>query len=624
MRGLSSGSGAGVSQISALHGPPLKGMTPKPAAQTGLALKATARSDALKAKLVRPAEPKPFATKHRAPPKPHVEDAIPPGWSCGLPDPNASLRALANKARYMPLRRADGARGAVYEDTPTARATVARLMENHPKASELLFLAPRGHVQALWADHLGPELTAFSQTHLATTQPEMSARETLVRRQTLAFTGIALSLVLWALLATPSLLVMLNVLFGCLYFTVGAARILAALSPMPRRVRHRPLADRMPDADLPIYSVLVPMYDEAAMVPQLIASLRALDYPADKLEIFLLAEADDQTTLQALARQTLPGHMAVIRVPPSQPRTKPKALNFALPLTRGAFLTIYDAEDRPETDQLRKAVAAFSKDTSKRGARLGCVQAALNVTNGRKSFLSQHFALEYMALFDVFLPALSGLDLPIPLGGTSNHFRRSALIKAGGWDPYNVTEDADLGIRLARLGYTTQMINSTTYEEAPTRFGTWIKQRARWFKGWWQTWLVHMRHPLRLMRELGVSGFVTFQTIMLGVLISVLIHPFFLLMTLWAMSGAGGPLYTAASGAGQVLITFNLGNFAIGYLATAMLSGTGAERRGVKHIVPVLLTIPLYWVCLSAAGFLALWELIRRPHHWNKTPHGAG
>jgi glycosyltransferase XagB len=590
----------------------------------GLGWRETARTDTLKAKLVRPFKPKSFEAKHRAPQKPAVKSAIPPGWSSALPDPDASLRALANKARYMPLRRADGARGAVYEDTPAARATVARLMENHPKASDLLFLAPRGHVQALWADHLGPDLTRFSQTHLARTQPEMSARETLVRRQTLAFAGIALGLALWALLAAPSLLVVLNVFFGGLYFTVGAARILAALSPVPRRVRYSPLAHRTAHADLPIYSVLVPMYDEAAMVPQLIVSLRALDYPTDKLEIFLLAEADDQPTLQALARQTLPGHMAVIRVPPSAPRTKPKALNYALPLTRGAFLTIYDAEDRPEPDQLRKAVAAFSKDTDKSGARLGCVQAALNVTNGRKTFLSRHFALEYMALFDVFLPALSRLDLPIPLGGTSNHFRRSALVKAGGWDPYNVTEDADLGIRLARLGYTTQMINSTTYEEAPTRFGPWIKQRARWFKGWWQTWLVHMRHPLRLMRELGAPGFLTFQTIMLGVLISVLIHPFFLLMTLWAMSGVGGPLYAAASGTGQVLITFNLGNFVIGYLATAMLSGAGADRRGVKHILPVLLTIPLYWVCLSAAGFLALWELIRRPHHWNKTPHGAG
>lgn len=167
------------------------------------------------------------------------------------------------------------------------------------------------------------------------------------------------------------------------------------------------------------------------------------------------------------------------------------------------------------------------------------------------------------------------------------------------------------------------MIDSTTFEEAPTSFKPWIKQRARWFKGWWQTWLVHMRHPIRLMHELGFGGFLVFQTIMLGVLVSVLIHPFFLGTTLWAMSGVGGPLYAAATGTGQVLITLNLVNFSLGYLSVVMLSGAGANRRSMKGIVPVLLSIPLYWICLSAAGFLALWELIRRPHHWNKTPHQA-
>jgi cellulose synthase/poly-beta-1,6-N-acetylglucosamine synthase-like glycosyltransferase len=569
-----------------------------------------------------PAHTAPKPTR-RIPPAPIGQAKMPREWTPDLPGPAARLRALVNKVRYMPLRRADGTRGAVYEDTSAARALIARLRHAYPKAAGRLFLAPRGQVQALWADAIGAELTRFSQTHLAVTRPDMSARQTLVRRQAIALAVVAGSLAVWTLLSAPSLFVLLNMLFGFLYLSVGMARILAVLTPLPRLVRYRPLADRMSDAALPAYSVLIPIYDEAAMVPQLIASMRALDYPPEKLEVLILAEADDLKTLKALAAQNLPGHMAVIRVPPSAPRTKPKALNFALPLTRGSLITIYDAEDRPERDQLRKAVATFERMGRKRGKTLGCVQAALNVTNGRRNFLTGHFALEYMALFDAFLPALSRFDLPIPLGGTSNHFRRSALIEAGGWDPYNVTEDADLGIRLARLGYTTQMIASTTFEEAPIRFRPWIKQRARWFKGWWQTWLVHMRHPLRLTHELGLAGFLAFQTIMLGVLISVLIHPFFLAATLWAVSGVGGPLYAAATGTGQVLITVNIANFVLGYLAAALLSGVGAERRGVKAVVPVLLSIPIYWVCLSAAGFLALWELVRRPHHWNKTPHGA-
>lgn len=548
---------------------------------------------------------------------------IPSGWQPDLLGQTERLRALVNKVRYMPLRRADGVRGAVYEDTPSARSIIARLRQAHPKAADLLFLAPRGTVQAMWADALGADLTAFSQNHLAHTQPNMSARETLVRSQAIALVALAIGFALWAALAAPSLFMLLNGVFGALYFSVGMARILAVLTPMPRLVRYQPLANRTPDEALPMFSVLIPIYDEAAMVPQLIDSMVALDYPAAKLEILILAEADDSATLLALAKQDLPDHMAVIRVPPSKPRTKPKALNFALPLTRGAFITIYDAEDRPERDQLRKAVAMFEAAKGKRVPKLGCVQAALHVTNGRANFLTQHFALEYMALFDAFLPAFSRFNLPIPLGGTSNHFHRSALIEAGGWDPYNVTEDADLGIRLARLGYATHMIASTTFEEAPTGFKPWIKQRARWFKGWWQTWLVHMRHPLRLLHELGLGGFLAFQTIMLGVLVSVLIHPFFLLATLWALSGMGGPLYAAATGTGQVLIMVNLVNFSLGYVSVVLLSGAGANRRGMKQIVPVLLSIPLYWICLSAAGFLALWELIRRPHHWNKTPHEA-
>ncbi len=368
---------------------------------------------------------------------------------------------------------------------------------------------------------------------------------------------------------------------------------------------------------------MIPLYDEAAVIPQLVASLKALDYPADKLDILILLEGDDVSSQNALAQQDLPDHMAVIVVPPSKPRTKPKALMFALPLTRGTFVTVYDAEDRPEPNQLRKAVAAFATGSSHHRDALGCVQASLNITNGQNSFLTRHFALEYMALFDALLPALTKLGLPIPLGGTSNHFRRDALVRSGGWDPYNVTEDADLGIRLARLGYATKMIASTTYENAPTQFRPWIKQRSRWFKGWWQTWLVHMRAPLRLLSDLGLVGFLAFQIIMLGVLVSVLIHPVFLLAALGVLSGLIGPFYGGAPASEQVFMTLNLTNLTLGYLAAIALAMVGAERRNTRVGFGVLCTIPAYWICLSAAGILALWELICRPHHWHKTPHTA-
>lgn len=556
--------------------------------------------------------------------KPVVPPAVqesPSGWRPMLPKGTHDLRGALSALRFVPLRHDDGRRGALYEDTPQSRALFGRLKASNPLAARHMALASRGTVQRLWAQILAGSLTEFACLHLRRDQPEMSAHARLDRRQARFLCALLVITLIWGALAWPGLLVMLNILFASLYLTTGMARITAVMTPLPRSVHQRRKLPRVPDEELPAYSVLVPLYDEAAMVPHLLHAMSSLDYPVEKLDILFLAEADDAATLAALKARRLPGHMAVIAVPPSMPRTKPKALNFALPLTRGTLVTIFDAEDRPEPDQLRKAVAAFGSGPKRRTQKLGCVQAALAITNASDSFFTRHFALEYMALFDAFLPALAQLNLPIPLGGTSNHFRREALIKAGGWDPYNVTEDADLGIRLARLGYTTQMIASTTYEEAPATFRLWVRQRARWFKGWWQTWLVHMRHPLHLMHDLGLAGFVTVQIVLLGVLISVLIHPFFLLAALIAASGMGS---TAVGGSGPILLSVNVANFVLGYAAAVALAGVGAERRGVGGIVPVLATIPLYWVCLSAAGFLALWELIRRPHHWAKTPHGLG
>jgi glycosyltransferase XagB len=545
----------------------------------------------------------------------------PSGWRPMLPKGTRDLRGALSALRFIPLRHDDGRRGALYEDTPQSRALFGRLKASNPLTARHMALASRGTVQRLWAQTLAAPLTDFACFHLLKHQPQMSAQVILDQRQIRVFCALLIIAMIWATFTWSSLLVMLNIVFAFLYLTTGMARITAVMTPLPRSVYQRRKLPRVPNEDLPAYSVLVPLYDEAAMVPHLLHAMSSLDYPVDKLDVLFLAEADDAATLAAFRALRLPDHMAVIAVPPSKPRTKPKALNFALPLTRGKFVTIFDAEDRPEPDQLRKAVAAFENGPKRRTEKLGCVQAALNISNSSDSFFTRHFALEYMALFDAFLPALAQLNLPIPLGGTSNHFRRDALIKAGGWDPYNVTEDADLGIRLARMGYTTQMIASTTYEEAPASYQLWVRQRARWFKGWWQTWLVHMRHPLRLMHDLGVAGFVTIQVVLLGVLISVLIHPFFLLAAVIAASGVSG---AAMGGSGPILLSVNVANFVLGYAAAVALAGVGAERRGVGGIVPVLATIPLYWVCLSAAGFLALWELIRRPHHWAKTPHGLG
>ncbi|MBV8472206.1 MAG: glycosyltransferase, partial [Hyphomicrobiales bacterium] len=254
------------------------------------------------------------------------------------------------------------------------------------------------------------------------------------------------------------------------------------------------------DEALPVYSIVAPLYREANMVARLARALEALDYPRAKLDIKLVVEADDAATLAAVRALELPPPYEIIIAPPGQPRTKPRALNIALAAVRGEFVVVYDAEDIPDPDQLRLAAARFAADPG-----LDCLQARLTVENSGEAWLAHMFALEYAALFDLINPGLAALGLPIALGGTSNHFRARTLRKVGGCDAWNVTEDADLGIRLARCGALVGALHSDTKEEAPVRFSVWYWQRVRWQKGWMQTLIVHSRRPARIVRELGVA-----------------------------------------------------------------------------------------------------------------------
>jgi cellulose synthase/poly-beta-1,6-N-acetylglucosamine synthase-like glycosyltransferase len=244
---------------------------------------------------------------------------------------------------------------------------------------------------------------------------------------------------------------------------------------------------------------MVALYREAAVAEQLISSLKRLDWPAVLLDIKLVCEADDHETITALNALALGPCFEIVEVPPCNPRTKPKALTYALAAARGEYLAIYDAEDRPHPQQLREAYARFQTSP----AEVACLQAPLIITNAKESWISALFSLEYSGLFRGLLPMLAGSRMPLPLGGTSNHFRTETLLAVGGWDPFNVTEDADLGLRLYRLGYRADVIVRQTLEDAPTAIRVWMAQRSRWFKGWLQTWLVLMRHPRRLARQMG-------------------------------------------------------------------------------------------------------------------------
>jgi cellulose synthase/poly-beta-1,6-N-acetylglucosamine synthase-like glycosyltransferase len=364
----------------------------------------------------------------------------------------------------------------------------------------------------------------------------------------------------------------------------------------------------------------VPLHREGRILPYLVRRLQSLDYPTDRLEVLLLIESDDIETRSALSNFVLPPHMRPVIVKAGQPRTKPRALNVGLAHARGEFLVIFDAEDRPERDQLRKAVATFRALPR----RVICLQARLNFYNIRQSVLARVFAVDYVQWYYMLLPGLVGKRAFTPLGGTSNHFRIRALRRLGGWDPFNVTEDCDLGVRIARSGLDVALLDSTTWEEAVTRIRPWIRQRSRWVKGYFQTYLVHMRHPVRLWCEMGPRAFIGFQLLVGGSSLVLLLNPLMWLLTLTYMLSSATPL-----GAGirslfppmiyyPSLLSLVVGNFLFFY------SGLYAcLRQGFVGLTRYALLNPIYWILMSVGAWVGFLDLLRHPHYWAKTEHGA-
>jgi cellulose synthase/poly-beta-1,6-N-acetylglucosamine synthase-like glycosyltransferase len=377
----------------------------------------------------------------------------------------------------------------------------------------------------------------------------------------------------------------------------------ASLAPLPRRT-----FSPSPNEPWPIYTILCPLHGEGAdVVFDLVAALRRLDYPTDALDILLLVEADDPETITA-ALAASGGNVEVVIVPVAAPRTKPKAINLGLQRARGEFLVVYDAEDRPHPLQLRAAVAAFRAGDE----RLACLQAPLVIDNAGASWISSQFAAEYAIQFREILPLLARLKLPLPLGGTSNHFRVDVLRALGGWDPYNVTEDADLGYRLARARWRADVIAPPTWEEAPITVRAWRKQRVRWIKGHMQTWLVLMRDPIGAAREMGLGAFASMQIVLGGGVAAALLHgP----LALTILAAALAP-FDLLGPAGFVLALFGYAVAVFGALSASALSGDLRHARAS-------LTMPFYWPLATIAAWCAIWELLTRPHFWAKTKHGV-
>jgi cellulose synthase/poly-beta-1,6-N-acetylglucosamine synthase-like glycosyltransferase len=454
---------------------------------------------------------------------------------------------------------------------------------------------------------------------LAEADPEMSARRVASPAQLvglyLLFTALAAGLAF----APVATLIAVNALMSVFYlgnFVFKGVLAWAGGSAADASARSLEEAARLlRDDELPRFTVLVPMFREPEVLPILAHALRSLDYPLGKLDIKIVLEEKDEETIAAARALGLEGVFEIVIVPASQPQTKPKACNYALQFARGEYLVIFDAEDKPEPDQLRKVVAAFRRSPP----NTACIQCRLNYYNAGENWLTRMFTLDYSLWFDLMLPGLERLGVPIPLGGTSNHFRIDVLRELSAWDPFNVTEDADLGIRLTQKGYRVGVIESTTFEEANCHQGNWIRQRSRWIKGYMQTFLVHTRRPLHLLRSVGPLGVLGFVFFIGGTMLSGLLNPiFWLIFAAWAVTQTG--LFDVVFP--PALLWLSLLNLVLGNALFVYLSMVAPVRRRWLELAPWALTVPWYWALMSIAAYKALWQLIRNPFYWEKTHHG--
>lgn len=528
-----------------------------------------------------------------------VADALPP--------------AFGVQRRIIPLRKTSRSLevAAANPFDQAARQDIKSLTGLRP----VMHVATATQIRQAWAVHFGHSDRLNQVSGL--NENETAAR-VMTRPQVLTLAGIALFIaVLAALWPTPTVIGLVAVAFA--FFGLSSAHKLnlavRSIVTSNDEVVTQEELDSISDVDLPMYTVLVPLYREGDVVPQLVSALGALDYPKNKLEVLLLLEEDDEETRRAVSLLQLPPYFQRLVVPNGSPKGKPRALNYGLLYARGEYCCIYDAEDVPDPRQLKKVARVFQRSSDE----VLCIQCKLDFYNPGQNALTNMFTLDYSTWFDLVLPGLHSQDLPIPLGGTSNHFRVDGLRRVGAWDAFNVTEDLDLGMRLHRAGYRTVTVDSVTMEEATSGVKAWIGQRTRWLKGYMVTYLVHMRRPVQLWKDLGPSGFISTQLLIGGGVLAPLLSPIFWgLLLVWYMT-EWSQLEAIFAGPLLYVGTFLLFGLTYAFVWLAALAGL---RRGKMYSVKYALLLPVYWAFMSYAAYRAIYELAVSPHYWEKTRHG--
>lgn len=537
------------------------------------------------------------------------------------PDPDLVRRFSAEvlvRRRFVPVRVNSISMVIATAEEPTDDLTeLIQKTLDEPREIRY-FVTTEWDIDRALSDVFREELVSRATFGLYYRNPRESAFTVMTRWQFFAFVGLLALLIFGLCFATVPTLVALNVIIN-VGFTISilfkfVTAMAGAYSENVEAVTDEEVA-ALKDDELPMFTILVPVYREANIVSLLMQNMRDIDYPQGKLEILLLMEEDDHETIDAARESHPPETVTFVIIPDGLPRTKPRACNVGLFFAKGEYLVIFDAEDRPEPDQLKKAVVAFNKG----GEKMICVQAALNYFNVYENWLTRMFTLEYSYWFDYILAGLQRLNLPIPLGGTSNHFRTNALRQLGGWDPFNVTEDADLGIRASAEGYTVGVINSTTYEEANNHRGNWVRQRSRWIKGYMQTVLVHLRNPVGMVRSIGIRNTLGFVMLIAGTPVTFLCTlPLWCVYLVWLVTRthALDALFP------PVILYLGIFNLLFGNSLMIYLNMLAVFKRRYYGLIGYALLNPVYWLLHSVASYKALWQLFTKPFFWEKTIHG--
>ena len=486
---------------------------------------------------------------------------------------------------------------------------------------------------------------SYSKTHkeqsmrkLLEKSPEYSADKVLLPKQRYFAMSTLVLLAVCLILNSATTFFVAFAATSVLYFLVNPAIIFISLKgfrgPRMRIKITKGEMQWVPDEDLPNFTVLVPVFREANMLRQILRNLYNLNYPREKLDVKILMEENDDETLneakliglfgspkqrvEGIPRKSYAEFLSLfdpVVIPETEIKTKPKACNYGLLRASGELCVIFDAEDDPDPDQLRKAAIMFLRSEE----NVACLQSKLNFYNARENLLTKWFSIEYASWYEFYLQGLDWINAPIPLGGTSNHFRRRTLDELGAWDPYNVTEDADLGIRLSRQKLRTEMLDTYTLEEATPTVKGWVRQRSRWYKGHLQTYLVHMRYPLKLLRDLGAKQFLKFQLTFGASVFIPIVNP-----ALWLLM-LGSLLVPAVFGglATGFLLPICIFNLLVGNASYLLIYVVACLKLKKYRLVPLALLMPGYWVLVSLASWRGLIQLAKKPFHWEKTKHRA-